>query len=522
MDSVRVVKNGWVVVLSMLLPGLGHWLVGRWDKAIFIISSFLFHLSLAYTLLHMVVIEQPVTVAYIMLAIPYHYFYGIFNSLQSMHARFHYISQQIVALAGLVFLTALLLCLPIDWLYPFKQLICRLYPVVLLFSTAVYFLLHLRKRSNGKLYIFRISASLSLLLFIVLLLLQRYIPIQWSNWLLALPIILVIELLCLLFYRYYRQLSLGYRVDGGSVLISAVVIVGAYFVLQYSDYPAKLLESFHAPVIAEEQLDGEVGFVYELAPIKVSTVDNYAALQLRHLNGYVSISIGDVDELTIYPKLFVATEDEQVALSVKEQSKVEVMFDEKLSIVTSLPSYSLNHYPRMNLNIVLPKQKRFLERADIRVEHGTISIRQLVFFDTLKVESNTGSINVRNVIGAIEAGSRSGSIYMSKIVGKITVQTKKGDISLTDPSRDITATTLNGDISVQTKLLKGDWNLTATVGNIQLKLPQAADYELNAKVSFGQIIGSDLLQQRLKELSYTQGVGGRVINLYASNYILLR
>jgi len=55
-----------------------------------------------------------------------------------------------------------------------------------------------------------------------------------------------------------------------------------------------------------------------------------------------------------------------------------------------------------------------------------------------------------------------------------------------------------------------------------LKLPQAADYELNAKVSFGQIIGSDLLQQRLKELSYTQGVGGRVINLYASNYILLR
>lgn len=526
MDSVRVSRRIWLIaVLSMILPGLGHWLIGRRDKAIFIASSFLFHVTLAYTLLHMVVIEQPVSVAYLMLVIPYHYFYAIFNSLQSLHERFHYMAPAMLWLSSVLLIAASALWLPLTALYPYKQLVVSYYPGALLICLAVYYVLHLRKRRNGKLYVLRISAALSLLLFIFLLSLQQIVPIHWRNWLLALPILLFLELVVIALYRYSRDVKSGYALDAWGALTSSILVVSAYFVIQYSDYPSKLLESFHAPTLAVEQLDGEVGFYYELPPIKVSSLTDYKVLQLRHLNGRVSIRSGDVDELTIYPELYVNTDDEQEALGVRQQSNIDVSFEDKLSIKSTLPSYRLNQYPRMNMTIVLPQQQRFFQDVDVRVEHGAISISDLVLTGVLRVESNSAAIHVKSVIAQIEAFTKSGSIYANKTVGAIAAQTKKGDITLIYPTRAVTATSLSGDIDMRAQYLYGDWSLNATVGNIQLQLPKQADYELNAKVSFGHI-STTLLRSNgrkpLKELSYIKGAATYQIELYASHYILLK
>ncbi|GIP19688.1 hypothetical protein J40TS1_53300 [Paenibacillus montaniterrae] len=523
MDSVRVGRRIWLIaILSIILPGLGHWLVGKWDKAIFIISSFLFHVTLAYTLLHMVVIEQPVSVAYLMLIIPYHYFYAIFNSLQALQDRYSYISPVMLWLSSGFLIAAAALWLPFDVLYPYKQAIIKLYPSALLICTAAYFLLHLRKRNNGKLYLIRISAALSLLLLMILLLLQETVPIQWRNWLLAVPFILLIELALIVLYRYSREVKSGYRLDSWGVIVTVLLAASTYVVVQYSHYPAQLLESFHAPTIDEEQLDGEYGYRYELPPVKVPTTD-FASLQLRHLNGYVSISSSDdVEEMTIFPVLYVNSDNEQEALEVKEQSNIDVSFEQKISIVTSLPRYRLNQYPRMNLKVVLPRQQRFLRDADVRVEHGAISIRDLVLTGALEVESNTAAIQLNSLIGAIKANTKSGSIYMNKMVGAITAQSKKGDITIIAPARSVAATSLNGDIEVQTKQLQGDISLNATVGNIKLELPKQADYELSAKVSFGYINSGQSLHNQLKELKYRGGAAIYSVELYASHYILLK
>ncbi|MFC6335126.1 DUF4097 domain-containing protein [Paenibacillus septentrionalis] len=524
MDRVRIRRNNWIIAgLAILLPGLGHWLIGKRDKAIFIISSFLFHVTLAYTLLHMVVIEQPLSIAYLMIVVPYHYFYAVFNSLQTAHQLHHYSSPWRLWVAGILFILTIACWLPIDEMYPVEQLIIDLYPSVLLVGIALYMLLRLHKQKNGKLYIARISAAMLLFILVVLLILQQLAPIQWKNWLVVLPIIVLIELLALVLYQLRKETRAGsgYTLDIWGICTSLILVFSSYVVMEYSNYPAQLLESFHAPVIDQEQLDGELGYRYELTPIKVPA-NELDSFQLRHLNGHVRIQSGDVDELTIYPVLYVQASNEQQALDVKAQTSVDVKFTEGISIESSLPRYSLNQYPRMNLKIIVPRERVFVKDINLRVEHGAIVLQDFVASNMIKVETNTAAIHLRSLIGKTTASTKNGSIYMNGMVGDIEAQSKKGDITLIHPTRNIDATALSGNLFIQSKYVNGNWNLTATVGSMQVILPKQANYNVHAKVSFGSINTDSLHQEQVKELSMRSGTGKYAIELYASDYILLR
>lgn len=70
--------------------------------------------------------------------------------------------------------------------------------------------------------------------------------------------------------------------------------------------------------------------------------------------------------------------------------------------------------------------------------------------------------------------------------------------------------------------LNGDMSLTATVGNMQVKLPNGSNYNLHAKVAFGNIVKGSLDEEQIKELSIRNGTGKYEIELYASDYILLQ
>lgn len=525
MDRVRINRNYWLIAsLAVLLPGLGHWLIGQKDKAIFIASSFLFHVTLAYTLLHMVVIEQPLTIAFLMIVVPYHYFYAIFNSLQTAHRTHHFPSAWKLWLSSLLLLLASALWIPVDIMYPFKQLVIKLYPSILLLGVACYMLLHPSSKRNGKLYIFRVSTALMLINLVILLVLQQIAPIQWKNWIYVVPGIMLIELIVLLLYRFQKDVKSGYALDWWGVCAAVLLVSSSYVVVEYSDYPSQLLESFHAPVIDQEQLDGEYGFRYELPPIKVP-ISELDSFQLRHLNGYVRVQGGDVEELTIIPVLYVNSSDEQQALDVKAQTSIDVKFSEGISIETQLPRYNLNHYPRLNMTIIVPSSERFVKDVNIRVEHGAAVIRDFVSPNAIQVESNTAAIHLRNLIGKVNAATKHGTIYIKDVAGNIAAQSKKGDITIIHPSREVTATALSGDLHVQVKQLNGDLNLTATVGSMQVTLPKNSNYNLHAKVAFGNVTTDAIREQRrklAKELSFRSGTGKYTIELYASDHIMLQ
>jgi len=469
----------------------------------------------------MVVIEQPLSVAYLMIVVPYHYFYAIFDSLQTAHHKYHYTSAWKLWLSSLLLLLASALWIPLDLMYPFKQLVIKLYPSILLVGIACYMLFNPSSHKNGKLYIARVSTALLLINLVVLLILQQFAPIQWKNWIYVVPVIVLVELIALLLYRFRKDVKSGYALDFWGICIAAIFVVSSYFVVEYSDYPAQLLESFHAPVIDQEQLDGEMGFRYELPPIKVP-VSELDSFQLRHLNGYVRVQAGDVEDVTIIPVLYVNSSDEQQALDVKTQTSIDVKFNEGLSIETLLPRYSLNQYPRLNMTIIVPISRRFVKDVNIRVEHGAAVVRDFVATNAIQVESNSASIHLRNLIGKVSTTTKHGTIYMKDVVGNIAAQSKKGDITIIHPTREVAATALNGELYVQVKQLNGDMSLTATVGSMQVALPKKSNYYLHAKVAFGKVNYGTLRKKGVKELTYRKGTGKYAIELYASDYIMLR
>jgi len=503
----------------MLLPGLGHYYRRIYDKAVFMVSSFLFHLSLAYTLLHVLVIEQPLTIALLILILPYHYFYAIFNSLQTLDNNDYYRSSWVkFSLSFLLIILSIILLLPISNTYSFKLQIIYHYPMFVILGVAIYTATHLKRKSRGYILIGRITVGALLVLLAVLIWLQKIAPIQWIQWGYITPIVFLLELIALAIYHYWFNRTAMFRPDYWGLLILLILGSTSYFVMQYSDYPTKILQSFHAPAPNKEQLDGTTGFRYELAPIKLP-IDASGKLQFRNLNGYVEIIHGDVSELTLYPILYVNTDDEEQALEVKQQSYIDVNFDNGVLMQSQLPLYNLNHYPRMDVKMVIPNDYDLTEGMSIKLEHGALRIEGITVLNKLTIESNSAAINAYRINGEVEVSSKQGNIFLKDIRDAVTVQSKKGFVTLINPLNDVQATALNGSLHVITNKVAGNWSLTATVGNIVVKLPKKAHYLLGAKVSFGKISGAGIVEENTKQFETTAGAAIYTISMYASNYI---
>lgn len=523
MDRLRVDnRNSWIIAgLAILLPGLGHYYRGIFDKALFIVSSFLFHIALAYTLLHVFVIEQPLTIAFLILSLPYHYFYAIFNGLQTLDDDYYYRKSWIkIVISILLLVLTVVLLLPLSNTYAFKLQIIYHYPMFVLLSIVMYVATHLKRRRSAYILVGRITVAALLTLLAVLLWLQSVAPIQWVQWGYITPIVFLLELIALAIYLYWFNRTTTFRPDYWGVFVLIILSSSTYFVMQYSDYPSKILQSFHAPAANKEQLDVSDGFRYELAPIKLPG-DASGKIQFRSLNGYVEIIRDDVEELTLYPILYVNTEDEEQALEVKQQSYIDVNFDNGILMQSQLPLYNLNRYPRMDVKIVIPNDYELTEGMSIKLEHGALHIDGIAVLDKLNIESNSAAINAYDITGNVEVSSKQGNIFMKNINGSVAVQSKKGIVTLINPLDDVQATALNGSLHVITNKVAGDWTLTATVGNIVVKLPEKAHYLLGAKVSFGKISSDSIVEENTKHYETTVGSAIYTIYMYASNYILI-
>lgn len=100
---------------------------------------------------------------------------------------------------------------------------------------------------------------------------------------------------------------------------------------------------------------------------------------------------------------------------------------------------------------------------------------------------SNGSIDVGQSSGNVTASTANGGIHLNDVARDVEVDTKNGEIAIHEAGGRVKADTLNGSIEVFSATVGGDWDIVGLVGDIRLKLPVAADYELNGTVTFGTI-----------------------------------
>lgn len=151
--------------------------------------------------------------------------------------------------------------------------------------------------------------------------------------------------------------------------------------------------------------------------------------------------------------------------------------------------------------------------------NGSIELSRIAGDITASVSN--GSIDVKQASGNVTASTANGGIHLNDVAHDVEVDTKNGEIAIHEAGGRVKADTLNGSIEVFSGTVGGDWDIVGLVGDIRLKLPIAADYELNGTVTFGTIdIKPGLpLTTTKKTVRGTTGSGEHRIYINANNSI---
>ncbi|PWV95599.1 hypothetical protein DFQ01_12670 [Paenibacillus cellulosilyticus] len=121
----------------------------------------------------------------------------------------------------------------------------------------------------------------------------------------------------------------------------------------------------------------------------------------------------------------------------------------------------------------------------VKTVNGSIELAR-INGDVAASVSN-GSIDVKTASGNVTASTANGGIHLNDVAHDVEVDTKNGEITIHEAGGQVKADTLNGSIEVISATVGGDWDIVGLVGDIRLKLPIEADYELNGSVTFGTI-----------------------------------
>jgi DUF4097 and DUF4098 domain-containing protein YvlB len=102
----------------------------------------------------------------------------------------------------------------------------------------------------------------------------------------------------------------------------------------------------------------------------------------------------------------------------------------------------------------------------------------------------SGTIELREVAGAVNLKGVSGNIIAEKIKGSFEAETTSGNIKVRDISeaKSVRLKILSGNISYDGQILKdGKYEMEAMSGGIELRIPAASAFDLEAETFSGHI-----------------------------------
>ena len=117
--------------------------------------------------------------------------------------------------------------------------------------------------------------------------------------------------------------------------------------------------------------------------------------------------------------------------------------------------------------------------GDVKLEHIT---------GPIEVVTHSGDIEINSAGGEVRVRTGSADVHIDHPGGSVVVSTGSGDIGVIGATRDLRLQTGSGDIAVE-----GDpgatnyWDLHASSGDVDLRVPSAASFRLYARTRSGDI-----------------------------------
>ncbi|MNV76555.1 hypothetical protein D3C71_1699130 [compost metagenome] len=89
---------------------------------------------------------------------------------------------------------------------------------------------------------------------------------------------------------------------------------------------------------------------------------------------------------------------------------------------------------------------------------------------------------------------------------ELDLSTKNGNVNVNEAPSSLNLQSLNGVIEARSSSVQGDWNIYSAVGDINLYLPEIANYSLKGSSGYGNI-ESDLPELTIDKKTIT-GIAG--------------
>jgi len=126
--------------------------------------------------------------------------------------------------------------------------------------------------------------------------------------------------------------------------------------------------------------------------------------------------------------------------------------------------------------------------GETRVSSGSGDLKINSVKGTLVAQTGSGNIRAEGVAGEVVANSGSGNVEVHQIgvSGNVRAETGSGNIRLQGVKGSLRADAGSGDIQAEGEPT-GDWRLGAGSGNITLRVPAQANFNLDARTSSGSL-----------------------------------
>ncbi|MFF2890377.1 DUF4097 domain-containing protein [Paenibacillus sp. NPDC057967] len=350
------------ILLAFALPGLGHVRNGQYARGFLLLAALLLDYVAIFRLADSDGGRHLLLIVYLVLLLPVFYFISVFEVLQFDHE--HKKEDVPLRLRDGIWLTLagafmLILLKPPAIMLPWMNELAEwsVGPLLMLVS-----LLWLRATRKGDGIMFRLGRITACIILLVLGALLLWDHIRGRNDIALLrdwwPLVFVfLGMEIILYSTLLKRKAAGLRLDAAGIAASLVIVVTAYAVTQYADFPVKWLDQFNVDLNGRKEYAEENGFRFDKNVMKVPFDDSVESLRIENANGDIHVRMGEVNEIEIYTTVWVDLTDEAEAKAVAEQSLIHAVPGVETVLEGKGQAYGANgnRLPKMNVEIIIPK-----------------------------------------------------------------------------------------------------------------------------------------------------------------------
>lgn len=290
-------------------------------------------------------------------------------------------------------------------------------------------------------------------------------------------------------------------------------------------------------------------------PVELTT----AKLSVDAINGDILVHRSAVKDIQVTATVWVDQLEGARAQAVADQSFIEVTEGPAVKLTTKGKAYgeSGKRQPRIDLDISVPDNRRF--NLQITTMNGGITLQNVEAIEDIQLQTGNGPIILHQVFGSVKGKTLNGEVRVRDIEGNVDLSTNGGDMQAWDVSSALKLETavgniraersgaevklltkngnvdvvearsaldvqsLNGIVDVRSSSLQGNWDIYSAVGDINLYLPENANFTLKGSSGYGNIIsGFPGLTIDKKTITGQVGTGEFKVNVEGNSNLNVR